>query len=182
MFHEIAHGLGIKNTINGRGTVREAHKELAGGIEEEKADVLGLYMITKLHERGEVTGDLADYYVTFLAGIFRSVRWGATEAHGRANMVTFNYFADAGAFARDPSTGRYKVDMAAMRKAVDSLSRTILTLQGDGDYEGVKRLSSTQGVIKPRLQGDLDRLGARSIPVDVVFKQGKDVLGLASQP
>ena len=68
MFHEVAHGLGIKNTINGKGTVREALKDRAGALEEGKADVLGLYMITKLHERGELQGSLEDYYVTFLAG------------------------------------------------------------------------------------------------------------------
>jgi hypothetical protein len=178
MFHEIAHGLGIKKTIDGRGTVREALKELDGGLEEQKADILGLYMITKLHDNGEVTGALEDYYVTFLAGIFRSVRWGATEAHGRANMVTFNYFADAGAFSRDATTGQYKVDMTKMRKAVESLSTKILTLQGDGDYAGVKQLSASKGVIGPQLQADLDRLQARNIPVDVVFNQGKAVLGL----
>jgi hypothetical protein len=178
MFHEIAHGLGIKKTIDGRGTVREALKELDGGLEEQKADVLGLYMITRLHDSGEVTGALEDYYVTFLAGIFRSVRWGATEAHGRANMVTFNYFEAASAFSRDATTGRYKVDMPAMRKAVDSLSTKILTLQGDGDYAGLKQLSASKGVIGPQLQADLDRLQARNIPVDVVFNQGKAVLGL----
>jgi hypothetical protein len=178
MFHEIAHGLGIKKTIDGRGTVREALKELDGGLEEQKADILGLYMITKLHDSGEITGALEDYYITFLAGIFRSVRWGATEAHGRANMVTFNYFEEAGAFLRDAATGRYKVDMPRMRKAVESLSTKILTLQGDGDYAGVKELSASKGVIGPELQADLDRLEARNIPVDVVFNQGKGVLGL----
>ena len=178
MFHEIAHGLGIKNTIDGRGTVREALKELDGGLEEQKADVLGLYMITKLHERGEVTGALEDYYVTFLAGIIRSVRWGATEAHARANMVTFNYFAEAGAFSRDAATGRYRVDVPATRKAIDNLSTLILTLQGNGDYVGVKALSASKGVVGPQLQQDLERLAARNIPVDVVFNQGTAVLGL----
>jgi len=178
MFHEVAHGLGIKNTINGRGTVREALKEYAGALEEGKADVLGLYMITKLHERGELAGALEDYYVTFLAGIFRSVRFGAASAHGEANMVRFNYFAEQDAFTRDAATGRYSVNMAAMRKAVDGLSELILRLQGDGDYAGVQKLAAERGVIGPQLRADLDRLAARSIPVDVVFQQGKAVLGL----
>ena len=93
MFHEVAHGLGIKNTLDGKGTVRDALKEQAGWLEEGKADILGLYMITRLQEKGEIGGSLEDYYVTFLTGIFRSVRWGAAEAHGQANMVRFNYFA-----------------------------------------------------------------------------------------
>jgi hypothetical protein len=178
MFHEVAHGLGIKNTINGRGTVREALKDLGGALEEGKADVLGLYMITKLHERGELTGSIEDYYVTFLAGIFRSVRFGAASAHGQANMVRFNYFAGQGAFTRDAANGRYRVDMAKMRAAVDGLSGLILRLQGDGDYAGVARLNAEQGTIGATLRADLDRLAARDIPVDVVFEQGKAVLGL----
>jgi hypothetical protein len=178
MFHEVAHGLGIKNTIDGKGTVRDALKELGSGLEEGKADVLGLYMITKLHEKGEVTGSLEDYYVTFLTGIFRSVRFGAGSAHGQANMLRFNFFADRGAFARDDSTGRYRVDMAKMRAAMDELSALILKLQGDGDYAGVGRLTADLGSVRPQLASDLARLADRSIPVDVTFTQGKSVLGL----
>jgi hypothetical protein len=177
MFHEVAHGLGIKNTVNGRGSVRDALKELGSGIEEGKADVLGLYMITRLHEQGELAGALEDYYTTFLAGIFRSVRFGAASAHGQANMLRFNFFADRGAFARDAS-GHYRVDMPKMRRAVDELSGVLLKLQGDGDYAGVEKLTQELGVIRPELQADLDRLSSRAIPVDVVFTQGKAVLGL----
>jgi len=177
MFHEVAHGLGIKNTVNGRGTVRDALKELGSGIEEGKADVLGLYMVTRLHEQGELSGTLEDYYVTFLAGIFRSVRFGAASAHGQANMLRFNFFADRGAFTRDAG-GHFRVDMAAMRRAVDELSGVLLKLQGDGDYAGVQKLAQELGVIRPQLQSDLDRLSSRAIPVDVAFTQGKAVLGL----
>jgi hypothetical protein len=177
MFHEVAHGLGIKNTVNGRGTVRDNLKELGSGIEEGKADVLGLYMITKLHEKGELSGSLEDYYTTFLAGIFRSVRFGAASAHGEANMVRFNFFADRGAFTRD-ANGQYRVDMPKMRKAVDELSATLLKLQGDGDYAGVQKLIGELGVIRPQLAEDLARLKRSNIPVDVVFTQGKSVLGL----
>ncbi|HEX9208547.1 MAG TPA: hypothetical protein VF851_09935 [Steroidobacteraceae bacterium] len=177
MFHEVAHGLGIKNTIDGKGTVRDALKELAGGLEEGKADILGLYMITRLQEKGEIGGSLEDYYVTFLTGIFRSVRFGAASAHGQANMLRFNFFADRGAFTRDAS-GKYRVDMVAMRRAMDELSALILKLQGDGDYAGVAKLTGDLGVIRPQLAADLARLADRSIPVDVTFTQGKDVLGL----
>jgi hypothetical protein len=177
MFHEVAHGLGIKNTLNGKGKVRDALKELDSGIEEGKADVLGLYMITKLHEQGELGGSLDDYYVTFLAGIFRSVRFGSADAHGEANMIRFNFFADRGAFTRD-ARGFYRVDMPKMRAAVDALSATLLTLQGNGDYAGVQKLVDELGVIRPQLGADLARLSGRSIPVDVTFVQGKSVLGL----
>ena len=97
MFHEVAHGLGIKNTIDGKGTVRAALKEQAGALEEGKADILGLYMVTRLLEQQASCAGTAleDNYVTFLASIFRSVRFGATEAHGRANAAQFSYFARA---------------------------------------------------------------------------------------
>ena len=177
MFHEVAHGLGIKNTVNGKGTVGDALKELDSGIEEGKADVLGLYMVTRLHEQGELGGALDDYYVTFLAGIFRSVRFGSADAHGEANMIRFNFFADRGAFTRD-AKGYYHVDMKKMRAAVDALSSTLLQLQGDGDYAGVEKLIADLGVIRPELAADLARLKSRDIPVDVDFIQGKAVLGL----
>jgi formylmethanofuran dehydrogenase subunit B len=120
---------------------------------------------------------LQDYYTTFLAGIFRSVRFGATSAHGKANMVRFNYFAEQGAFTRN-SQGLYSVNIDKMTAAIDSLSELILTLQGNGDYEGVAALVAKSGVIKADLAEDLARIEAANIPVDITFKQGKKVLGL----
>jgi hypothetical protein len=179
MFHEVAHGLGIKNTVNGRGTVRDALREQAAALEEGKADVLGLYMVTRLHEQGELgAAPLADYYVTFLASIFRSVRFGAASAHGRANMARFNFFAEHGAFTRDADTGTYRVDFDRMREATDALSARILTLQGDGDYDGVVAFMRQYGDIGPELRGDLDVIALAGVPVDVVFEQGLAVLGI----
>ena len=178
MFHEVAHGLGIKNTLDGSSTVRQALKEHASALEEGKADILGLYMVQQLLEQGEITdGTLEDYYVTFMAGIFRSVRFGASSAHGKANMIRFNFFNEFGAFSRDEQ-GLYRVNMDVMADAVDALSSEILTLQGDGDYEGVTDLVDELGLIKPQLQSDLDRLSNASIPVDITFNQGKAILGL----
>ena len=177
MFHEVAHGLGVKNTIDGQGTVREALREHASPMEEGKADVVGLHMVTQLFERGELTEHSVEHhYVTFLAGIFRSVRFGAASAHGRANMVRFNYFREQGAFSRDEATGRYRVDFEAMREAVAGLSNLILTLQGDGDYDGVAQLIEEKGIVPPELQADLDRLDAAGIPRDIIFEQGVSVL------
>lgn len=178
MFHEVAHGLGIKNTINDKGTVRAALKEHASALEEGKADILGLYMITQLFEKGKIeTGKLEDYYTTFMASIFRSVRFGASSAHGKANMIRFNYFANAGAFTRN-AEDQYAINMGKMRQAMNELSEKILTLQGDGDYDGVAELVNSLGVINTQLQADLDRLSDAGIPVDVDFIQGKEVLGL----
>ena len=111
MFHEVAHGLGIKKTLTGKGMVRQAMKDQASALEEGKADILGLYMITKLLEQGEYQDtELLDNYTTFLAGIFRSIRFGAASAHGVANLVRFNFFEKAGAFTRDAKTGTYSVN------------------------------------------------------------------------
>jgi hypothetical protein len=178
MFHEVAHGLGIKNVLDGSGTVRQALKEHSSALEEGKADILGLYMISQLLQKGEITeGVLEDYYVTFMAGIFRSVRFGASSAHGKANMIRFNFFKESGAFSRDIE-GHYHVHMDKMTEAIDALSSQILMLQGDGDYDGVAKLVAEKGMIKTILANDLQRLADASIPVDITFNQGKSVLGL----
>jgi hypothetical protein len=177
MFHEVAHGLGIKNTINGKGTVRTSLKELSSALEEGKADVLGLYMVQQLHKKGEIEGDMKDYMTTFMASIFRSVRFGASSAHGKANMIRFNFFKEKGAFTRNED-GTYKVNYENMILAMKDLSNVILTLQGNGDYDGVGELVAAKGVISDELQADLDRLSSASIPVDVVYEQGVEALGL----
>ena len=177
MFHEVAHGLGIKNTINDKGTVRTSLKEYASALEEGKADILGLYMVQQLNAKGELKEDIKDNMVTFMAGIFRSVRFGASSAHGKANMIRFNFFKEFGAFTRSED-GTYQVDFGKMEIAMKELSRVILTFQGNGDYNGVAAFVEKYGNISEELQSDLDRLSSANIPVDVVFEQGASVLGL----
>lgn len=177
MFHEVAHGLGIKNTVTGKGTVRSALKEQYSWLEEGKADILGLYMVTGLLKKGELTGDIKDYYTTFMAGILRSVRFGASEAHGKANMQCFNFFKEKGAFERS-ANGTYRVNFEAFGKAMNELSAFIITLQGNGDKTAVEKAQKEKGIIQPELQADLDRLSKKGIPVDLVFDQGADVLGM----
>lgn len=177
MFHEVAHGLGIKNTITGKGTVRQALQEHSSAIEEGKADILGLYMVEQLHEKGELTGDLKDNMVTFMASIFRSIRFGASSAHGKANMIRFNFFQEKGAFTRNED-GTYKINFDKMHSAMEELSNLILTLQGDGNYADVTTLINEKCVISDQLQSDLDCLSKSNIPVDVVYEQGIEVLGL----
>ena len=172
MFHEVAHGLGVKRTVTGKGTVREALKEHASALEEGKADVLGLYMVSQLRERGALTdGAMADNYVSFVASILRSVRFGATDAHGRANMVQFSLLQELGAVTRDSASGTYRVNLERMPDAVRAVAERILTLQGDGDYEGAGHLLVGKGIVSAVLRADLDRLSAAGIPVDVVFEQ-----------
>ncbi len=179
MFHEVAHGLGIKNTINNKGTVREALGPYYSAIEEGKADILGLYMVTELFNKKVLKeGQLMDYYVTFMAGIFRSVRFGASSAHGQANMIRFNFFKEYGAFEKDLTTGFYKINMTKMSLAMNELSKLLLKLQGEGDLEAVKKLIKEKAIISDDLKLDLDKLNNKSIPVDIIFEQGPELLGL----
>jgi hypothetical protein len=178
MFHEVAHGLGVKKTLDGR-PIRDALLETSSALEEGKADVLGLFMITYLRDKGVVTeGELMDNYVTFMASIFRSIRFGSASAHGQANLIRFNYFKEVGAFSRDETTGKYTVHPEKMAEAVNGLSALILKLQGDGDKAGVDQLLKDKAVQGEILTSDLERLKTLGIPVDIVFEQGLDVLGL----
>ena len=130
-------------------------------------------MVEKLHHLGELEdGEMMDYYTTFMAGIFRSVRFGSSSAHGVANLLRFNYFAESGAFSFDEQTGHYAVDAEKMSAAVAALSEKILTHQGTGDYEGVKQWFAEKGQINNQLALSLQRINDAGIPVDVIFEQG----------
>lgn len=175
-FHEVAHGMGVKNTITDNIPVREALKEQYSALEEAKADIMGLYLVTRLYEMDEIdSGEVMDNYVTFFAGIFRSSRFGAASAHGTANMFNMKFFADRGAFVYQED-GTYMVDFEVMKEAVVALVERILTVQGDGDYEAAKEWIESDGVMTDQLKADLDKVNASGIPVDIIFKQGKEVL------
>ncbi len=180
MFHEVAHGLGIKKTLTGKGTVREALKEKYSSFEEAKADILGLFMTTQLIEKGEVTGITAeDCFVTYMAGLIRSVRFGAASAHGKANMMCFNFFETKGAFERS-TTGTYRVNMEKTRLAMNEWAAMVLHFEGDGDYKGASDYLEANGKIGEGLKEDLARLRTANIPVDIVYEQGPEVLGLVN--
>src|SRR6056297_2368870 len=182
MFHEVAHGLGLGNTVDQSTTVREALKDAYTSIEESKADILGLWCVYRLNEMGELgepgKKEMMDNFVTFMAGIFRSVRFGAASAHGKANMMRFYYFQETGAFERDSATGVYRIDYEKMKEAMFSLSELILKIQGDGDYEAARQMIEEKGFIRETLQKDLDRINEAGIPRDIVFEQGAEILGI----
>lgn len=179
MFHEVAHGLGIKYVINSKKSVREALEEFYSPIEEAKADITGLFLVTQLFEMGEFPEkDLMDNYVTFLAGIFRSVRFGVASSHGKANMMEFYYLQEKGAFVRNAETGKYSVNFDKMKIAVAQMLNDIIVIQGNGDLEAAKAWVNTKSNINADLQTDLDKIAGAGIPKDIIFKQGVDVLGL----
>ena len=177
-FHEVAHGLGIKQTVTDGKGLREALGNQYSSWEEAKADICGLFLTTKLIEMGEITNCTAeDAYVTFIAGILRSVRFGATEAHGIANMMCFNYLQDNGAFTRN-NEGKYVVDVKKAEAAMKSWAALILRVEGEGDYAFAKEYAAKNGKIRPDLQKDLDLIRTNNIPKDIIYNQGLNALGL----
>lgn len=179
LFFEIAEGMGMVQTLNNKGTVKEALKSYYNVINTGKADILRLFLISKLHEMGEVKEcEIMDNYVTFMADLFRSVRFGTGHPQGKANMIRFYFFQEAGAFTRDNGTGKYHVNFAQMKSAIAELTTRILLIQGDGDYNAAKELVEEKGFIRDELKNDIVRIEEAGIPKDLIFSQGIEVLGL----
>jgi hypothetical protein len=166
--HELMHGLGPQTVAGGNppATVRQAMKELHGALEEAKADIAGLFALKFLMDRGIVDRAMEEQmYVTYLAGIFRSVRFGIGEAHGRGMALQFNTLFDRGAILYDARTGLFRIHAGLMRSAARDLTAELMTLQAEGNYDRARSLFSTRAVIRPELQNALNRLA--DIPVDI---------------
>lgn len=166
--HELMHGLGPQAiTVNGRSTtVRQEMKELGSALEEAKADIAAFFALHFLIEKGLLQPSLSKQLeVTFLAGIFRSVRFGITEAHGRGTALQFNYMLENGAIIHDRAADTYSVDHSRFSDVVTKLTGEIMTIQAEGDYARAQKLLAAYGVISPAMQRTLDRL--KSIPVDI---------------
>lgn len=169
-FHEVGHGLGIKETINGKGTVDDALQTEKTSWEEAKADILGLFIVCHLIDKREIT-DISkeDAITTFLTGLFRSVRFGAASSHGKANMMCYNVMRDKGAFTRNEK-GIYTINFKNAEKAISYWAGLILKTQGDGDLSFAQKFREKNGIITPELQKDLDRINNSGIPRDIRFK------------
>jgi hypothetical protein len=167
LLHELMHGLGPHDiTVDGRATtVRKDLRETYSAIEEAKADVSGLWALQRLVDAGHVSAEVGrSMYSTFLASMFRSLRFGITEAHGRGVAIQLNHFLDAGAVRVD-ADGRFEIVADAICGGVTSLTSEIMTLQAEGRYEKAKSMIERLGVIRPEAQRVLDRL--EGIPVDI---------------
>ena len=169
LMHELAHGLGPKSITNAAGeksTVNRELKELYSPIEEAKADVTGLHNLSMLQQAGVYDADFVRRaYFGHMADLFRAVRFGTSEAHGKANLLQFNYLRDKGALRYDEKTGRFSADLNALIAANRELAREILTLQGEGSYNKAKDLLSRYGNERPELKAALQKLG--TVPVDI---------------
>lgn len=167
--HELMHGLGPHSiTADGKKTtVRQAMKELSSAFEEAKADVSALWALQYLMDKGAIDRSAEhQMYITYLAGVFRSVRFGIKEAHGRGMAFQFNYLSDAGGFVYDEASGTFTVDMQKIKPAVRDLTALIMTVQAEGNYARAKELLETYAVMRPPMEKALKKLEA--IPVDIV--------------
>ncbi len=168
-FHEVAHGLGVKQTINGKGTVDEAMGSEKTTWEEAKADILGLFMVRELIRMGEITDiTVEESIATFIAGIVRSVRFGSASSHGKANMMCFNFMEDHGAFTRN-ADGKYVIDFEKASAAIDAWSALILETQATGDFEFAQKYAAENASIRPALAAEVDLVNNAGIPRDIVF-------------
>jgi hypothetical protein len=141
LFHELSHSLG-PGTINVGGrktTVNEELKDVYSASEEAKADVMGMYNILYMMKRGELpAAEREQALATYFAGIFRAVRFGIDEAHGRGAALQYNYLKEKGAFRWMPEQQRFRVDFGRMEQAIAALTADLVRLQGNGDYQGTK--------------------------------------------
>jgi hypothetical protein len=168
MMHEISHGLGPAfSRVNGKQVdIREAIGAAFSGLEEAKADVVGMYGLQWLIEREVLPRErLSEYYDSYLAGIFRTVRFGTAEAHGKAEMMQFNYYTEQGAIRYDAASGRYAIDEAKMHDAIRALAKELLEQEATGDRARTEAWFAKYGTMPPQLRTALE--GATSIPVDI---------------
>jgi hypothetical protein len=168
LMHELMHGLGPHNiTVNGQPTtVRLQLKELYSSIEEAKADVTGLWALQYLIDKGVIDKQMErTLYTTYLASMFRSVRFGLTESHARGVAMQFNYFTDEGAIKFDEATNKFSIDNAKIKDAVRKITHDLLTLEAEGSYATAKAMLDKYSLIRPPMKGALDRLS--NVPVDI---------------
>ena len=168
LMHEMSHGLGPGTiTVNGRKTtVNKELKETYSTIEECKADILGVYNLAYMVEKGVFPKEMKDQaYSSYLGGIFRSVRFGINEAHGGANAIAFNYLMEKGGFEYNPQTRKFRVNDAKIEDAIRDLAHDLLMIQATGDYEGAKRFIQKYRYLSPEMQDALNRL--KDVPVDI---------------
>jgi hypothetical protein len=166
--HELMHGLGPHTiTVGGRETsARKELKDMYSAIEEAKADITGLWALQHLIDKGALPRTLeATLYTTYLASAFRSVRFGITEAHGKGVAMQFNYLTDEGAIHFDERAGTFSIVPSKIKDAVRKLTHDLLTIEAEGSYDGAKAMLDKYGVVRPQMQGALDRL--KGVPVDI---------------
>jgi hypothetical protein len=168
LMHEICHGLGpaYARTSAGKADIRESIGPTYAGLEEAKADIVGLFALNWLMEKGVVPKEKAqEFYASHVAGIFRTVRFGVAEAHGRAEMMEFNYFAEQGAITYDSKTGKYAIDFTKMQTAIASLAKELLEIEATGDRNRAEQWFKKYDSMPTELKSAL--ASVKDVPVDI---------------
>jgi len=168
LFHELSHSLGPGTiTVGSRQTtVDKELKEQNSALEEEKADVMGVWNLLYLMGRGELPqSEKPELFATYLAGLFRAVRFGIDEAHGRGAAAEYSYLKERGAFAWDGRARRFRIDDVRMEAAVGDLVGDIVRLQGNGDYAGAKAFLERYARLDDEARAVLGSM--TDIPVDI---------------
>jgi hypothetical protein len=168
LMHEICHGLGpaYARTSAGQADIRASIGPTYAGLEEAKADIVGLFALDWLMGKGVIPKDKAqEFYASHVAGIFRTVRFGVAEAHGRAEMMEFNYFVEQGAITRDPPTGKYAIDFTKMSQAIATLAKELLEIEATGDRNRAEQWFKKYDSMPPELKSALANV--KDVPVDI---------------
>jgi len=171
ILHEMAHGLGpaFARAAAGKTDIREAIGPVFGGLEEAKADVVGMFGLKWLVDHDVLPKEkLEEYYASYVGGIFRTVRFGAAEAHSQAELMEFNYLSERGAIQRE-SSGRYSIDYARMPQALADLAKELLEIEATGDRERAERWFKKYAVMTPELQSSLKSAATTPVDIDPVF-------------
>ncbi|HJZ87615.1 MAG TPA: peptidase [Polyangia bacterium] len=168
LMHEMAHGLGpaMVKTAHGEEEVSKALQDLFGPVEEAKADVCGVVSTQWLVDHDVFPKSLEQgIYAAHLASVFRSVRFGATEAHARGELASFNFLLEKGGFRYDAASKRYAVDFGKVKGAMRALAHEWLTLEATGDRKRTQAFFDKYGVMKPELEAAIATLSG--IPIDI---------------
>ena len=171
VFREVAHGLGVKETVNGKGSVEDALGSAAPTFEEIKANAAGVLLVCKLQNHYDIRHLFTkeDALVTFFASLVRSERFGEGSSLGRAGIIIYNYLLEAGAFQRKES-GHYSLDLAKMEAALSDLTALVLKTQATGDGEFATSFEKRYSKRSANYDADLMNLGIENIPADIRFK------------
>lgn len=168
LMHELCHALGplYVHGSNNTVSINQALKEHDSPLEETKADVAGLHSIKYFIEKGIIPGEMErQHYVSYLASIFRTIRFGTSEPHGIAAMCELNFIRERGGIRLDPATKKWSVIFDRIGPAISEMAAVLLTLQATGDYEGVGGFFRKWGGIPPEVRDALN--GLEHFPVDV---------------
>ncbi len=168
-FFEISEGLILKKTVDNKGSVKDALKDFYNIARNIHDDVMRLFLLSKLSENKELNVQLESNFVTYLADMFRSIRFGTAHSQAKAAIINLNFFLEKGAITRNPETGKYKINFDKMRKAVEEQTKNILIIEGNGDYEALKKMYSKYSTISEELKKDIARVNNSNIPVDIRF-------------